>query len=78
MNNIAQMMTAAKVDFGMKRNEPVRKPSDNRTKVPVNIPPSVVRTPLALFTAVRVNEPVTGIDEKNEPKRLHNPRANIS
>lgn len=78
INNIAQMITAANVVFGIKRNELVRNPSDNKIRQPVNIPPSVVRTPLALFTAVLVNEPVTGIDEKNDPNKLHKPKANIS
>lgn len=71
-------MTAANVVFGIKRNDSVRKPNDNRTRHPVTIPPSVVRTPLALLTAVRVNEPVTGIDWKNAPTKLHRPSANIS
>lgn len=72
------MMTAAKVVFGIKRNDSVKKLSDNRTRHPVTIPPSVVRTPLALLTAVRVNEPVTGIDWKNAPTKLHKPSASIS
>lgn len=72
------MMTAANVVFGIKRNELVKNPSDNRTRQPVTIPPSVVRTPLALLTAVRVNEPVTGIDWKNDPNKLHIPNASIS
>lgn len=78
MNIIAQIITAASVVFGMKRNELVKNPNDNKTRHPVIIPPNVVRTPLALLTAVRVNEPVTGIDWKNDPTRLHNPSANIS
>lgn len=78
MNIIAQMMTPANVVFGIKRNESVKKPNDNKTKHPVTMPPSVVRTPLALLTAVRVNEPVTGIDCTNDPTKLHNPSANIS
>lgn len=45
---------------------------------PFAIPLSVVRTPLALFTAVRVIDPVTGIDCKNDPNMLHMPNANIS
>lgn len=78
MNIIAQIITAASVVFGMKRNELVKNPNDNKTRHPVIIPPNVVRTPLALLTAVRVNEPVTGIDWKNDPTKLHNPSANIS
>lgn len=78
MNIIAQIITAANVVFGIKRNELVKKPNDNKTRHPVIIPPNVVRTPLALLTAVRVNDPVTGIDWKNEPTRLHIPSANIS
>ena len=77
-NIIAQMMTAANVDFGINRNESVKNPSDNITRTPVTIPPSVVRTPLALLTAVRVNEPVTGIDCTKAPTKLHIPSANIS
>lgn len=42
------------------------------------MPPNVVRTPLALLIAVRVNDPVTGIDWKNDPTILHKPSANIS
>ena len=72
------MMTAANVDFGINRNESVKNPSDNITRTPVTIPPSVVRTPLALLTAVRVNEPVTGIDCTKAPTKLHIPSANIS
>lgn len=60
--NMAQMMTAANVLFGMYWKEPVRKPSESNTMQPVKMPPSVVRTPLALLMAVRVNEPVVGID----------------
>lgn len=78
INIMAQMMTAANVAFGIKRNEPVKNPNDNKTRTPVTIPPSVVRTPLALLTAVRVNEPVTGIDCTNAPTKLHIPSANIS
>lgn len=46
--------------------------------IAVMIPPRVVRTPEALFTAVLVNEPVTGIDLIKEPMMLLAPRANIS
>lgn len=75
---IAQMITPAKVVFGMNLNVPVKKPSDSKTRPPVTIPPSVVLTPLALLTAVRVIEPVTGIDWKNDPNKLHRPSASIS
>ena len=72
------MITAASVAFGMKRNDSVRKPRESSIRVPVRTPPSVVRTPLALLMAVRVKDPVVGIDEKNDPQMLHNPNANIS
>lgn len=47
-------------------------------KVPVNTPPSGVLTPDALLTAVRVNEPVIGMELKKELKMLDTPRAIIS
>lgn len=78
MKIIAQMITAASVVFGIKRNVLVKNPNDNKTRAPVTMPPRVVRTPLALLTAVRVNDPVTGIDCTNEPSRLHIPSASIS
>lgn len=78
MKIMAQIITAASVLFGMYWNESVRKPSDISTMHPVKMPPRVVRTPLALFTAVRVNDPVVGIDWKNDPNKLHRPSANIS
>lgn len=78
MATMAHMMTAASVVFGMYWNEEVRKPSASNTMIPVKMPPIGVRTPLALFTAVRVNEPVDGIDWTNEPNILHRPSANIS
>lgn len=62
----------------MNRKDSVRKPSDSNTRMPVTMPPNVVCTPDALLTAVRVNDPVTGIDWKNEPKMLHRPSASIS
>lgn len=46
--------------------------------LPVKIPPKGVLTPEAWFTAVRVNDPVTGIDLTKDPIILHNPSANIS
>lgn len=78
MKIIAQMITAARVLFGMYWKESVRNPNDSSTMHPVTMPPSVVRTPLALFTAVRVNDPVVGIDWKKEPHKLHRPSASIS
>ena len=41
-------------------------------------PPIVVLTPLAALTAVLPNEADTGIDWKNDPKRLAAPSATIS
>lgn len=75
---MAHMMTAASVVFGMYWNDEVRKPRASNTMIPVKMPPIGVRTPLALFTAVRVNEPVDGMDWTNEPNILHRPSANIS
>jgi len=46
--------------------------------VPVNIPPNGVLTPDAWLTAVRVKDPVTGIERTNDPKMLQIPRAIIS
>lgn len=48
------------------------------THVPVNIPPNGVLTPDASLTAVRVKDPVTGIERTNDPKILQIPRAIIS
>lgn len=48
------------------------------THVPVNIPPNGVTTPDAWLTAVRVKDPVTGIERTNDPKILQIPRAIIS
>lgn len=42
------------------------------------MPPIGVRTPLAWFTADLENEPVTGIEETNDPKMLLNESANSS
>lgn len=75
---MAVIMTAANVAFGMYRNSSVNRPSDNSMRPPVKRPPSVVCTPLALLTAVRVNDPVVGIDSTNEPIILHTPSAIIS
>lgn len=56
----------------------MRRPRASKTKDPVKIPPNVVRTPLVLFTAVLVKDPVVGIEDTNDPKMLHKPRAIIS
>lgn len=45
------------------------------TRVPVIIPASWVCTPDALFTAVLVKDPVTGIDLTKEPIKLDIPKA---
>lgn len=42
------------------------------------MPPKVVFTPLALLTAPRDKEPVTGIDLAKEDTMLQSPMANIS
>lgn len=42
------------------------------------MPPKGVLTPEALFTALLEKDPVTGIEWKNEPTTLHNPRVSIS
>lgn len=42
------------------------------------MPPKGVLTPEALFTALLEKDPVTGIEWKNEPITLHNPRDSIS
>lgn len=68
-------MTAAKVAFGIYWKVPVRNPMASITITPVRMPPNGVRTPLALLTAVRVNEPVTGIARTNEPNMLQHPNA---
>lgn len=51
---------------------------DNITIVPVTMPPNGVRTPLASLIAVRVNDPVTGIDRTHDPNILQHPIAIIS
>lgn len=51
---------------------------DNMTIVAVAIPPNGVRTPLASLIAVRVNDPVTGIERTNDPNKLQHPIAIIS
>lgn len=56
----------------------MRRPNAKRTRDPVKIPPKVVRTPLVLFTAVRVKEPVVGIEDTKEPRMLQRPKAIIS
>lgn len=45
---------------------------------PVYIPPKVVCTPLALFTAPLDKAPVTGMELTKEDAMLHSPSANIS
>lgn len=42
------------------------------------VPPNCVLTPEALLTAVLVNEPVTGIELKKDPKILQIPNDSIS
>lgn len=75
---IAVIITAASVALGMYWNVLVKKPIDRITTIPVAIPPNGVFTSLASFTAVRVKDPVNGIDETNEPNMLQQPRAIIS
>lgn len=56
----------------------VKKASVSRTKLPVTAPPKTVWTPLALLIADRENEPVIGMEETNDPKKLQSPTAIIS
>ena len=42
------------------------------------MPPSGVLTPELLLTAVLLNDPVTGMEEKKEPTKLQMPSAIIS
>lgn len=69
------MITEARVAFGMYWNVEVRSPKARSTIRPVITPHVVVFAPDALFTAVLVKEPVMGIEDTNEPKTLHTPRA---
>lgn len=75
---MAVMITAASVAFGMYWNVLVKKPIDRITTIPVAMPPNGVLTALASLTAVRVKDPVNGIDETNDPNMLQQPRAIIS
>ena len=80
--------------LGMKAQYSMRQARQIMTRAPVNKPPAWVFTPLAQLTAVlRVfmffdqiknnqihleNDPVVGIEEKNDPIMLQAPRAIIS
>jgi trans-aconitate methyltransferase len=56
----------------------VRNAIARRRSSDVNTPASVVLTPEALFTALLVKEPVTGIEPTKEPIVLQSPNAIIS
>lgn len=78
IENMAIMMTAARVALGINLKVDVKRPHAKSTKLPVITPPIGVLTPDALLTVVRVKLPVTGIDLTKLPNILQRPSANIS
>lgn len=78
MKTIAAIIMAASAAFGMKKNNGVRNINATMTRTPVYRFPRGVRTPLALFTAPRDNDPVLGKPDANEFNMFDVPIASSS
>lgn len=75
MNTTAAIIIAPKDAFGMKKKYGVKNKSATITSMPVYNPPSGVRTPLELLTALRDSDPLPGNPCTNELQILQIPIA---